>query len=55
MNANALQTELDKKDGPVMQGGRYLSRVQPQEPTAKWKSHGRNGRNFETKKPRSTV
>lgn len=55
MNAINLQTELDKKNGPVMHGDRYLSRVKPQEPTAKWKSHGRKGRNFETKIPRSNT
>lgn len=55
MNAITLQTQLDQKNGPVMHGDRYLSRVTPKEPTAKWKSHGRNGRNIETKIPRSNA
>lgn len=53
MTHDTLQTELDKPDGPAFHGDRYVTRVKPLEPTAKRKSHGRNGRNFETKLPRS--
>ncbi|MCQ8182216.1 hypothetical protein NP603_13925 [Methylomonas sp. SURF-1] len=50
MNAIAIQAELDRPGGPQFRGNQYIARVRPQEPTAKYKSHGRNGRNFETKR-----
>lgn len=53
MNAAAIQQALDKTNGPHFKNNGYFDPVHHREPTSKWKSHGRNGRNIETKKPRS--
>lgn len=55
MNDKALQDQLDKPDGAAFHGDRYVTRVKPYEPTSKRKSHGRCGRNYPTKLPRSNA
>lgn len=53
MNDKTLQDQLDQPNGPLFKNNSYHQPLRHREPTPKWKSHGRNGRNFETKKTRS--
>lgn len=55
MNTVLIQKTLDETNGPVFRDNRYLTPIHPKQPLAKWKSHGRNGRNIETKIPRSNA
>lgn len=47
MNASAMQTELDRPDGPVFKNNGYFQPLRRREPTARYKSLARNGRHFQ--------
>lgn len=52
MNEKAIQETLDASNGPLFKNNGYFAPLHHREPISKWKSHGRNGRNIDTKKPR---
>lgn len=53
MNVIAIQQRLDRPNGPLFKNNAYYWPLRRREPTAKYKSHGRHGRNYELKRPRS--